>query len=64
MVFVCATVIEGGSGKVLVPWEIYQCHVESTTILEFCRVTLFCKGHHTRGNFVACNSCNLVVTRL
>ena len=43
MVFVCATVIEGGSGKVLVPWEIYQCHVESTTILEFCRVTLFCK---------------------
>ena len=23
-----------------------------------------CKGHHTRGNFVACNSCNKVVAAL
>ena len=41
MVFVSATVVQGGSGKALLPWEIFQCHVVSMTILEFCNAVLF-----------------------
>ena len=38
-----AIVIHGGSGRTLVPWEIFQSHVDSITVQEFCDSFLFPK---------------------
>ena len=42
-VFVSATVVQGASGKVLVPWEVFQCSLETQPIKEFCKFVLFPK---------------------
>ena len=41
--FVSATVVQGASGRVLVPWEVFQCSLEVQPIKEFCRFVLFPK---------------------
>ena len=41
--FVSATVVQGGSGQVLMPWEIIQCNLETQTIKDFCNSNLFPK---------------------
>ena len=35
MVYLSATVVHGSGGRVLVPWEIVQCHSEAITIHDF-----------------------------
>ena len=35
MVFLSATVVHGSGGRVLLPWEIVQCHAETITIRAF-----------------------------
>ena len=40
MVYLSATVLREGVGKVLLPWEIFECHLETITIREFFRTLL------------------------
>ena len=35
MVYLSATVVHGSGGRVLMPWEIVQCHSEAITIRDF-----------------------------
>ena len=35
MVYLSATVVCEGVGKVLLPWELFECHFEMITIREF-----------------------------
>ena len=35
MVYLSATVVQGSGGRVLLPWEIVQCHSEAITIRHF-----------------------------
>ena len=43
MVFMSAKVVQGATGKVLVPWEVLQCNLETLLIKEFCNLVLFSK---------------------
>ena len=48
MFFVSATVIQGDTGRALLPWEIFQCHSDALTIREFIQllfVVYGVKGH-------------------
>ena len=40
MVYPSATVVREGVGKVLLPWEIFECHFETITIRECFRTLL------------------------
>ena len=39
-VFISATVVQGAGGRVLVPWEIFQCNLETQSIREFYNAVL------------------------
>ena len=40
MVHLSATVVHEGGGKVLLPWEITECHLEMIIVREFFRTLL------------------------